>query len=277
MSLISLKCVYLSLTCIISIITISHIFLNHEPLNILNSTILAKTTRSLTFYPNIAVIVEFRSVDQLIAIVHNVNYHIPSSWPIQIFHGVDNQNFIKSSTLAPLIASKRIILTLMDVVYGKDRTNELLTSEHFWKRVLGEKILFFQIDSAMCSNSPHKINDFLKYDYIGAPWDTSWFAFDRSHLVGNGGFSLRTRSKILSLLGHMKYDFKIPEDVWYAQHLHRVNAVIPSVEIAKTFSVESIYYERPLGVHRYALRCSVRTKLFETCPEARLIMPESCH
>ncbi len=30
-------------------------------------------------YPNIAVLVEFRAVDHIITIVHNVNDHIPSS------------------------------------------------------------------------------------------------------------------------------------------------------------------------------------------------------
>ena len=49
---------------------------------------------SVDFYPYIAVLIEFRTADRMIAIVHNVNYHIPSSWPIQIFHGKDNQQFI---------------------------------------------------------------------------------------------------------------------------------------------------------------------------------------
>jgi hypothetical protein len=68
----------------------------------------------------------------------------------------------------------------------------------------------------------------------------------------------------------------MPEDVWYAQNMHRVNASIPSMEIAKTFAVESVYYERPLGVHRFPWNCDFRTKLAETCPEAMLIMPKPC-
>ncbi|CAF1515194.1 unnamed protein product, partial [Rotaria sp. Silwood1] len=72
------------------------------------------------------------------------------------------------------------------------------------------------------------------------------------------------------------YDSKIPEDVWYAQNLRRVNGSVAPVNIAKTFSVESVYYERPLGVHRFPLKCSIREKLFETCPESMMIMPEKC-
>ncbi|CAM4895461.1 unnamed protein product [Rotaria socialis] len=244
--------------------------------NSTNTTLSIKNTSTPTFYSNIAVLVEFRAVDHIVAIVHNVDHHIPSSWPIQIFHGKENQNFIKNSTLAPLIASGKIFLTLMEEVYDRSRTNQLLTDPKFWQRVCGEKILLFQIDSAMCSNSPHKITDFLQYDYVGAPWDTSWFAYNKAYLVGNGGFSLRSRSKILALLALAKYDFKIPEDVWYAQNLHRVNGSVAPVHVAKTFSVESMYYERPLGVHRFPLRCSVQAKLFAICPEAKMIMPEKC-
>ncbi|CAF3456379.1 unnamed protein product [Rotaria socialis] len=231
--------------------------------NVRNSTI--------KFYPCIAVLVDFRTVNQIVSIVHNVNQHIPSSWPIQIFHGKNNQNFIQNSTLAPLIASRKIFLTLMEEVYDRSRTSELLTDPKFWERVRGEKILLFQIDSVMCSNSPHKITDFLQYDYVGAPWDLSWFGFNKAYLVGNGGFSLRSRSKILALLALVKYDVNIPEDVWYAQNLHRVNASIPSVEIAKTFAVESIYYEIPLGVHRFRGDYTFRGNLARTCPESMLV------
>ncbi|CAF3324321.1 unnamed protein product [Rotaria socialis] len=239
-------------------------------------SIKAAANASNKFYPCIAVLVEFRAVDHIVAVVHNVNHHIPSSWPIQIFHGKENQNFIKNSTLAPLIASGKIFLTLMEEVYDRSRTNQLLTDPKFWQRVCGEKILLFQIDSAMCSNSPHKITDFLQYDYVGAPWDLSFITLDRRYRVGNGGFSLRSRSKLLALLALIPYDTQIPEDVWYAQNLYRVNGSIPSVEIAKTFSVESMYYERPLGVHRFPWHCKFRADLARTCPESMLVMPDVC-
>ena len=260
----------------IFIIIISYIFL-YRPNHInIKQTIPVLNTTKIDFYPHIAVLVEFRTTDHIISAVHNVNYHIPSTWPIQIFHGKENEGFIRNSTLQPLIESGKVFLTLMNTVYGKSRTNELLTDSNFWKRVRGEKVLFFQIDSIMCSSSPHKVADFLQYDYIGAPWDLSFFTFDRKYRVGNGGFSLRSRSKLLALLELIPYDNKFPEDVWYAQNLHRVNGSIPPIEIAKMFAVESMYYERPVGVHRYPFKCSIRDKLFQTCPESIMIMPAKC-
>jgi hypothetical protein len=227
-----------------------------------------------TFYPNIAVLIEFRAVDHIIAVVHNVNHHIPASWPIQIFHGKENEYFIRNSTLAPLIETGKIFLTLMNKTFNSTHTNELLTTPAFWQRVRGEKILFFQIDSVMCSNSRHKITDFLKYDYIGAPWDLSWFSYNKTYRVGNGGFSLRTRSKILALLALVPYNKTMPEDVWYAHNMQRVNGSIPPVEIAKTFAVESVYYDRPLGVHKSGWTHRFRAKLASTCPESMLITPK---
>jgi hypothetical protein len=50
------------------------------------------------------VLVEFHTTDKIISVVDNVNLHIPLTWPIQIFHGKENEIFIKTSTLAPLIA-----------------------------------------------------------------------------------------------------------------------------------------------------------------------------
>jgi hypothetical protein len=225
-----------------------------------------------TFYPNIAVLVEFRAGSQMVAIVHNVNDHTPASWPIQIFHGKENEYFIRNSTLASLIKTGKVFLTLMEVVYDKKQTNALLTSPAFWKRVRGEKILFFQSDSVMCSNPRYNLTDFLQYDYIGAPWDLSWFRFNKNYTVGNGGFSLRTRSKILALLALVPYNETMPEDVWYAQNMHRVNGSIPPVEIAKTFAVESVYYDRPLGVHRLGWGLQFQDDLAKTCPETTLIV-----
>lgn len=113
---------------------------------------------SRDFYPCIAVIVEFRSTDGLISVVHNVNYHIPSTWPVQIFHGKENENFIKNSTLAPLIASGKIFLTIMkESASDRSQTDALLTNANFWKQVPGEKILLFQIDSIMCSHQGGKL------------------------------------------------------------------------------------------------------------------------
>lgn len=47
---------------------------------------------------------------------------------------------------------------------------------------------------------------FLNYDYIGAPW------MHQKNIVGNGGFSLRSR-KLLEALQKVELNYNIPEDL----------------------------------------------------------------
>lgn len=42
-------------------------------------------------------------------------------------------------------------------------------------------MLVMQCDTIICSNSPHKIHEYLGYDYIGAPWP------GLPHLLGGNG------------------------------------------------------------------------------------------
>ncbi len=220
-----------------------------------------------------AAIVEFRSTPLLVTIVLNVIQNIPENWPIQIFHCKRNAQFVQKSRLSTYIEQGKIILTELNDYEGNfsQYTNALFTNVSFWEQLRGEKILFFQIDSIMCSNSPHRITDYLQYDFIGAPWDV------RVPHVGNGGFSLRSKNKTLILLEKMRlsgslYSGKVNEDIWYSIHMSSVGIIAP-LDVAKTFSVESTFYENPLGVHKMGIHKRDLKKLCEACPEARLVPP----
>jgi hypothetical protein len=152
-------------------------------------------------------------------------------------------------------------------------TNDLFTNITFWQMVKGEKVLFFQLDSVFCSNSPHKLTDFLQYDYVGAPWHPK---NNMPVKVGNGGFSLRSRSKSIALLSILTYDpnYKHFEDVWFSQFLPLVNASIAPEHIAKTFSVETTFYSTPLGVHKPVyLDHGEQKALCQACPDLRIVIP----
>ena len=88
-------------------------------------------------------------------------------------------------------------------------------------------------------------DEYLKYDYIGAPWP--WGATNRR--VGNGGFSIRSR-KLAELCADPKLVFNPPghgdnnymEDlhicVMYADYLESQGIKYAPVELAKQFSAE---------------------------------------
>jgi hypothetical protein len=100
-------------------------------------------------------------------------------------------------------------------------------------------------------------DDFLKYDYIGAPWDRLlsqrglWMCdmpvYDLKEIpiiVGNGGFSLRSK-KLLQETSKLDFDSKpfLPEDAFiaiYSREILLKNGVkFAPVSVAKRFSLES--------------------------------------
>lgn len=95
-------------------------------------------------------------------------------------------------------------------------------------------------------------DDFLNYDYIGAPWDHA----SSKNRIGNGGFSLRSRKflEVSSKLNYKPdecewiYDWQkqyrdiTPED-WFLcyenyEHMLENDIKFPSVKTAANFSIE---------------------------------------
>ena len=70
--------------------------------------------------------------------------------------------------------------------------NNLLKSSKFYNFIPTETFMIFQTDSMILPKYKHYINYFLNYDYVGAPWNNK--------LVGNGGLSIRKKSKMLEII-----------------------------------------------------------------------------
>lgn len=106
-------------------------------------------------------------------------------------------------------------------------------------------------------------NDFLKYDYIGAPWPKDHLFFNSKrwpivhqkllesniqYHVGNGGFSLRSKKLLNDVKNLYKPEYNnIPEDVLICiavrKELENNKNVFAPFDIAKLFSCESIFVE----------------------------------
>jgi hypothetical protein len=191
---------------------------------------------------------------------------------VQIFYSKENYDYLSQNlNLKPHINRGRIILTkLFDETLFHTK-NELLATIAFYEQIRGEKILHFELDSVLCSNSPHKLSDFLKYDYIGAPW--SWT--NKNGSVGNSGLCLLSRKKTIELLRKRSYDYLKNIDEWFSAHFYLVNASIPTPQIAATFSVETLYYDKPLGIHMPGIYLNENDyqALCKQCPETRMVWP----
>lgn len=95
-------------------------------------------------------------------------------------------------------------------------------------------------------------DDFLNYDYIGAPWYTQPWPLNKT--VGNGGFSLRSK-KFLVESSKLNYDKTVdpPEDVYLCRvknDILKANGVVFAPHhVAYKFSVEDMFYKEQFGFH----------------------------
>ena len=209
-----------------------------------------------------AVIVEPRTDITLIKVLYNFIELLPKYTVIQIFHGTNNKHFIQKYFHNYINSGKIILTNLNKENLTIKEYNLLLTSKEFYNKIKGENILIFQMDTCLCSNSKYKIEDFLIYDYVGAPWIDS----KHKNKIGNGGLSLRKKSKMLEHINKYKYSLKINEDVYFSRS-DILN--FPDIKTASFFSTEHLFNPYSVGLHQpeKVLNNYNKKILRRTCPE----------
>ena len=108
-----------------------------------------------------------------------------------------------------------------------------------------EMFLVMQTDSIICREGLHLLPEFMKYDYVGAPWK-------EHNVVGNGGLSLRRKAKMLEVLDKCSELIEINnEDGFFSGGCAAVKVYKPSAEEAEKFAVETKYTgKQPFGIHK---------------------------
>ncbi len=204
----------------------------------------------------VAVIVEPRVTqvlpDLLTWMIHLLS---PYGWTFVVYCGTLNEHLLKDFDVEVRNLG-RDNLTFAEY-------NTLFFSPNFWLSMPFENILIFQTDAVLIDGN---LDEFLKYDYVGAPWNKNqkWRTdgpvilnnlkgggFVRGtptvHLTGNGGLSLRRRSAMLRGLENTKR-ILINEDYFFSVHCARLINVSPA-EIAMRFSVETVFCPDTVGFH----------------------------
>lgn len=133
--------------------------------------------------------------------------------------------------------------------------SDILCSPIFWELLIGigcKHSLIFQVDTVLLKDS---IDEFLEYDYVGAPWCVRWLGLD----MGNGGLSLRNTQVMLditlqcprSVNTYFGVRYLMNEDIFFSFHLAQIQtAKLPSIEEASRFSVETVFHDDPCGMHQ---------------------------
>lgn len=202
-------------------------------------------------------------------------------------------------------------LVLREVPAGFDAStsegmHRMLTHMRFYKEVVdpAEWFLLFRSDTILCAQSNQSLNDWLEYDWVGAPWSVlldprkppciikcMWslmnillttFAYrgldDR--FGGNGALSLRRVSAVKQILGFQtRLNDSDPSDRWLSMRM----GLLPDAKMAPAskeaeFSVENIWHDKPMGYRLdNILPDSVwgdrnkRKQIYDYCPEVKII------
>jgi hypothetical protein len=209
-----------------------------------------------------AVFIDFRILPNIEFIIRNAILKLGRKWSFTIVCGNLNYSFIKN--MVKDLDNNINIIRLECSNLTQQEYSNLLTTQNFWNMFNGEKLLIFQEDTLIFHNN---ISPFLNYDFIGAPFYKN--SNDTPNCVGNGGFSLRSKCKMLevikkcnlkdlklnsSTLSYMGYRNlnDAPEDVYFSKNMQDLNiGDVADWNTAYNFSSEQVFNPNSFGGHKY--------------------------
>jgi glycosyltransferase involved in cell wall biosynthesis len=211
-----------------------------------------------------AVLIEYRCFPHLEFLIRNAIIKLGEKWSHSIVCGTNNYEYMLSmcANISPEIT---VIKTEYDNL-NQSTYSMLLASKKFWELFAGEKILLYQEDSCIFKSN---VEDFLQWDYIGAPWTKT--QNDTPNCVGNGGLSLRTKQRMIDIIERISIEHTeisshtiaymknakmtiCPEDVYFAKNMQTYNlGRVADWDSASEFSTELIYNENSFGGHNFWL------------------------
>jgi hypothetical protein len=218
-----------------------------------------------------SVLVEFREFPHIEFIIRNTILKLGSKWSYTVICGNLNYDLIAKicTTISPAINIIKINKTnIIQSEYSK-----FLTTLHFWNLLKGEKILIYQEDSLLFKNN---IDDFLEYDYIGAPFPKN--CNDTPNSVGNGGLSIRSKSKMIEIIKNYSVENTIfnsstinymnlvnltypPEDIYFSKNMQENRiGIVADWDTAYNFSSECIFNPNSFGGHKFWISYNEWTK-----------------
>ncbi|KUJ20189.1 uncharacterized protein LY89DRAFT_549666, partial [Mollisia scopiformis] len=237
-----------------------------------------------------AVIVETRFRTNLVPLILHFSSVLGPTWPILIYTSPESVGqFSSSAALARYLRMGIVQVRMLpqEVLFtNSDSVNAFMTKKWLWEDLApAEHILIFQSDSMLCANAARSVDDYFQYDFVGAPIAAG---LGKGY---NGGLSLRKRSTIMRILEEWDWEKTKTKDVrfedqWYYDRMLKLQKTgdstgdelsieLPSMEVARTFSVETIDYPHPLGVHQvHRWLKEQMLSLDKWCPEYQLCSEE---
>ena len=204
-----------------------------------------------------AIIVEPRKHKALSFVLQNFLANLPKEdWSFIIFHGNKNLDYINNILQKDIIEMERSRITLINLQVDNltpSEYSDMFKRENFYDNIPSETFLVFQTDTMIFDKHRHIIYEFLDYDYVGAPWKMSFEWSKQFNYVGNGGLSLRKKSKMIELIKNIDINIDINmiknEDMFFSRNQEDIFLKKPEYEIAKRFSIETVFNDITFGCH----------------------------
>jgi hypothetical protein len=221
----------------------------------------------------LGVIIETRKSANLDHVV--TNFIQRTKLPVQLFHGVENRDFIISGGLSHFIRSGELILHQLNVnSLKRSDYNAIFLTKYFWESLASRgKIFVFQTDSIICGKSKYCLDDFLSFDYIGSRWERER-AIGLTIDGGSGGLSIRDWQKSVECLETFNSRaWKGGEDGFFAFHIELLGGKIGRDEDCGKFSTQEFFTHHSFGAHKVSLLPpSQHEKFLSYCPEAAFML-----
>lgn len=201
--------------------------------------------------------IEPRKHKALELVLNNFNRNLNEDWKFTIYHGNLNREYIEDIIERNGMKSRTTLLDLNVDNLTLEEYNGILYRKDFYDNIDTEMFLIFQTDTLLNDNSRDNVYKFMKYDYVGAPWD--------NNNVGNGGLSLRRKSKSLELINYAEaknyYYYCDWEDNFFSNLMDlNIHYRKPTAIKSRQFSVEKIYSPNSFGLHKcwfYVTECEL--------------------
>ena len=198
-------------------------------------------TSSKSTPSKIAVLIEPREHFMIKYVAYNFMYFlIPKGWELHIVCGTKNHSYVREVTRE--LPDVKISVLPYDN-FPEPLYNHILKQADFY-RAFGtgiSHILVFQTDTILLKDN---IDDFLKYDFIGAAWKFS------PHKGCNGGLSLRNVGKMIEICSDLSRMSGENEDGFFSFTNEDKLNLVPTLHDKNNFSVETVWYDDPLGMHK---------------------------
>ena len=154
-------------------------------------------------YKYTAIIIEPRKHKALEFVLNNVCECLSNEWKIVLFHGIKNIDYsTKICQKLNILYENRISLVNLNIdnLDSIEYSKFLTTKSIIYDNIETDVFLVFQTDSIIFKQNKDLIYSFLEYDYVGSPWlITNYIPTKECDFIGNGGFSLRNKKKMLEI------------------------------------------------------------------------------